>query len=109
MTGLRSLARILTIRCEPVSDLISHQLDERLGVTDRLALEGHLIVCKSCRQLREQLRWLHDAAGRGASMSVLAPRSEETLSLEARERIQASIRESLEPRPDPSGDGGPPR
>ena len=80
------LLRILTLRCEGASELASQALDEPLGLAERLALRGHLLVCVPCRRFRRQLGLLRDAqrSGRG-------PLESEALSPEAKARMVAAV------------------
>jgi hypothetical protein len=76
MSVFGNLRRLLALRCEEASQLASHELDEPLGVVDRLALRGHLLACRSCRRLRAQFRWIgglyrgREAAGEGLTPEV---------------------------------------
>lgn len=53
----------LMIKCKESSELISRELDEKLGVYKKMQLGLHLIVCKSCpvvlqnfQNLRKQIK-----------------------------------------------------
>lgn len=83
--GLKSILRILSLRCEEADRLMSDSLDRRLGRTERLALRGHLLVCRSCRRAGRQLRALRQAMRK--TMDGV-----ETLSPEARDRMRAALK-----------------
>ena len=41
--------------CRKVSELLSQQLDEPLGLIDRLRLRLHLSMCGNCKNVQQQL------------------------------------------------------
>lgn len=94
-----SLRKVLTLRCEEASELISHAMDEPLPRLEALALWGHLLACTSCRRFRRQLRSLRTALRR-RDRSPDGPRAEDdALSREARARIARAIDEADRDRP----------
>ena len=64
MSWSSDVLKILTLRCEEASLLASREIDEPLGLAERVALCGHSLVCRSCRRLRRQLLFLHVALQR---------------------------------------------
>ena len=62
MSRLKTLVRVLTLRCEAASELLSRELDDSLPLLDRAALVCHLLACRSCRRFRVQVRLIHKAA-----------------------------------------------
>jgi len=56
--------QIFTLRCRDASRLSSKALDTRLTFTERLALRGHGLMCKSCRRFEVQMRALRMALRR---------------------------------------------
>ncbi len=52
MSRLNGPLRVLTLRCEEASALLSYELDDSLPRLDRVALLCHLLVCRSCRRFR---------------------------------------------------------
>lgn len=89
---LDALRLILTLRCEGASLLSSRELDERLTPTERLALRGHLLACRSCRAFRRQLALIHAQARR---LSPLPGDDADALGPEARARIAAALRDEV--------------
>jgi hypothetical protein len=91
MSRTNGLLQILTLRCAAASELASRELDEPLGGLERAALWGHLLVCRSCRRFRGQIRLIRtalqfrDRLPSGAEPEVAA------LSEEARHRIALAI------------------
>ena len=69
MSRLNGLLRVLTLRCEEASELSSRELDDSLPRLDRAALFCHVLVCKSCRRFRAQVRLIRQAIRRRASSS----------------------------------------
>ena len=94
MSWMATLRKILMLRCEGASELASEALDEPPGTADRLALNGHLIACRSCRRFRRQLRQIHDAA-RALSPFTVGARP---LPPEARARLDRALREAIDSR-----------
>lgn len=84
MKTLRSIWRILTLKCDESSKLLSSELDGDLALADRLALRGHLLACSSCRGFHKQMALLKKLAA--------ALRDQVRLSPEARERLKDAIR-----------------
>jgi hypothetical protein len=81
------LLRVLTLHCESAAELSSRELDETLPRLDRFALICHVLVCRSCRRFRAQLRLIRKAVRRGAQRRDATIASEGRLSAEARARI----------------------
>ena len=52
--------KILTLRCDESSQLLSAETDEQLKVAERIALRMHLLGCKACRRYRLQLRFMRE-------------------------------------------------
>jgi predicted anti-sigma-YlaC factor YlaD len=94
MKSIDNLLHILTLRCEAASELSSRELDESLGVLDRVALRGHLLVCGSCRRFRAQIRLIRRAIRHHARVLDQAGPDDWALSREARTRIAFAIREA---------------
>jgi len=93
VTRLNGLLRVLTLGCEPASELSSRELDESLPRLDRAALLCHVLVCKSCRRFRAQVRLIRKAIRRRAQLLAETDSPEGRLSLEARYRIALACRE----------------
>ena len=81
------------LSCRDVTELISRSMDTTLPIGKRFGVQVHLLMCKFCaryeRQLlliRETLRLLVAEGGKDEGPA------EETLSVEARERIKISLR-----------------
>ncbi len=86
------LRRLLTLRCEGSSLLASQETDEPLGTSDRLAMWGHLLACRSCRRFRSQLRWIGEAYRRREAHRAEPGSAGEGLSPESRRRIAEALR-----------------
>ncbi|WP_435008682.1 hypothetical protein P12x_005888 [Tundrisphaera lichenicola] len=106
MNGPSRLLRILALRCEEASALASRERDEPLGLVDRLALRGHLLVCLPCRRFRRQILILGDAHRlRGRLETAESGQAEGRLPPEARTRMEEAIRQALRDRPGSNGQG----
>ncbi len=80
------------ITCEHASRLISDRLQRGLGLSDKLTLGLHLIICARCRGFARQMRFLRHfvVAGRDGPEGL-----EPSLMLDARarRRIIVSLQE----------------
>ena len=102
------LLQILTLRCEVASELTSRELDEPLGGLERAALWGHLLVCRSCRRFRGQLRLIRAALRLRDRLPLAAEGEDAVLSEEARHRIARAIAEAPLDQPgDPEDERAP--
>ncbi len=86
------LRRLLALRCEESSLLASQELDEPLGTSDRLAMWGHVLVCRSCRRFRHHLRRIGAAYRRRGAYGIDPESAAEGLSPESRRRIAEALR-----------------
>ena len=93
MSWLKSLVRVLAIRCEAASELSSRELDDSLSRLDRAALVCHLLACRSCRRFRVQVRLILKAVRYRAQLSDETDSTEDGLSAEARHRIAVACRD----------------
>ncbi len=100
MSRLGRWTRILTLHCETATELASQDMDEPLGVADRLALRAHVLICRSCRRFNRQVRRIRVAA-RALDHDRAASAEHATLSTEARRRIAQALHE------EETGDGPP--
>lgn len=50
--------------CRQATELMSRQLDGRLGLGQRLSLKMHLMMCGGCRNFGKQVRFLREALRR---------------------------------------------
>lgn len=88
MSRARGLRWVLTLRCREASELASRALDEPLSQIEGLALEGHRLICTSCRRFQRQILQIRRAMQlRDASASG----PDDRLSDEARRRIARAI------------------
>lgn len=80
------------LNCAQASRLVSDALDQPLTWKQRLALRLHLALCGACRRFAAQMRWL-GVAGRKLSDHAGHDVASEALSMQARERIAAALRD----------------
>ncbi len=89
------LKHILACSCHAAAELSSRRMEERLPLADKLALAGHLLVCKSCRHFNRQLAQmrtlLHAVAARFEQATGGA---EHALSDDARVRIARALHDA---------------
>jgi hypothetical protein len=92
---LRELRMMLSLSCEEASRLTSDALDRELSRGERWALRLHLLVCRGCRRLKQQLDLVRDLLHRPAnslhrSMGGQLPQ----LSADRKEHIKQLLREA---------------
>ena len=46
------------ITCKEATRLVSEEQDRRLGLSDRIGLRFHLLICALCRRYARQIRFL---------------------------------------------------
>jgi hypothetical protein len=63
MNRLKSLWRLLNLRCSEVSHLASQSLDRDLDGLENFALRSHLLYCKACRRFLEHIKRIRQALG----------------------------------------------
>jgi hypothetical protein len=94
VSHLDGLLRVLTLRCEAASELASRELDDSLPRLDRAALLCHILVCKSCREFRAQIRLIRSALRCRGQLLTATDSPDAQLSAEARYRIALVCREA---------------
>ena len=75
--------------CKEVSLLVSKQCDTRLTWLERLAVRVHLLYCRGCARLGDQLQFLRTASRRFATGTAAGT----GLSRDARDRIRARLQD----------------
>jgi hypothetical protein len=75
--------------CKEVSLLLSKACDQQLAWRDRLAVRLHLLYCRGCARLGQQLQLLRAAGRRLAQSDTLSEGAR--LSVTARNRIRAAL------------------
>lgn len=81
--------------CKKTSRLLSQSLDHPLKGWERIAMQIHLVLCKSCRKVKTQFHFLQHFQHTGSdAIDTIHP--EQTLPEEAKERIRKAIQEEVE-------------
>jgi hypothetical protein len=79
------------LRCRDATELASRAMDERLPLSNRMALRFHLAICDNCarfnRQLQEMRRMFREETAADDDAAGLAP--------EARQRIESELQKKL--------------
>lgn len=79
------------LTCRNATELASRAMDERLPLSNRMALRLHLAICDNCarfnRQLQEMRRLFRAETGADDDAAGLAP--------EARQRIAGELQKKL--------------
>jgi len=77
--------------CREATELASRAMDQRLPLSNRMALRLHLAICKNCtrfnRQLQEMRRLFREGTAASDDTASLAP--------EARQRIESALQKKL--------------
>ena len=82
---------LIMISCRRASELMSQQLDRPLKLGEKLKLQAHLMICKSCPKTHQQFEILHQAGRRYASHSASHDIERLKLADEAKQRILKTI------------------
>lgn len=77
------------LSCKEISLLMSKQCDTRSTWSERLAVRVHLLYCRGCARLKEQLQFLRAASRRLATGTAAGA----GLSRDARDRIRARLQD----------------
>ncbi len=88
----KGILQILSLRCEEADRLTSESLDRQLTWSERVALQGHLVVCRGCRRARRQLLIVQQTMRK--SLDIADAAGDELLSPEARDRISQALKDS---------------
>ena len=54
----------IKLDCKDVSRLISQGLDEDLPAGERARMRLHFVICQTCRNVEEQMRFIRRAMGK---------------------------------------------
>lgn len=84
------LLAALTPPCRQITKIASRRYEQPLGITTRVRLRLHLLVCAACERYVRQLEFLHHAA----RLSVEKPAENPVparLSSEAKDRLKARL------------------
>ena len=77
--------------CREATELASRTMDERLPLSNRMALRLHLTICRNCARFSEQLqemrRLFREESAADDDAAGLAP--------EARQRIETELQKKL--------------
>ncbi|MEA2093616.1 MAG: zf-HC2 domain-containing protein [Pseudomonadota bacterium] len=83
------------LSCKEVCYIVSESLDGKLPWHERLKVRIHLLMCKACQRMVQQMELLRAAARRYESTGEEAMHpQQETLSKEASTRILARLRQA---------------
>lgn len=85
------------LTCKETTYLISQSFDRELSFGERLRIKMHLLMCRFCSRFNKQLRLIRaltNSIAQKEQTGPLAGLSDETLSLEARNRIIKAIQTS---------------
>ena len=92
MGTMSNIKKILTLNCEQASRLLSNQQDTSLRRTEQWALKLHLLLCRSCRRYKDQLRSVRKIFSALRTKPDSAP-PELRISDEKRDDIKKTLRE----------------
>jgi hypothetical protein len=77
--------------CKDVSQKFSESLDRKLPFHERMLIRMHQLICRYCGRFRRQLLLLREL-GRSDKIAEITQELSTGLSLDARERIKASLK-----------------
>jgi Putative zinc-finger len=52
------------LKCKEITHLVSESQDRKLGLSERMQLEMHLVMCTGCSNFRRQMAFLRAACSR---------------------------------------------
>ncbi len=81
---------MIMLTCKEATRLVSEAQDRRLGLSDRIGLRFHLLICSLCRRYARQIQFLIDSI-RG-SREKLADVPGARLDESARARINEGLK-----------------
>ncbi len=89
------------LSCKDVSVVLSESLDRKLALRERFNLKLHLMICKACQHMANQMQVLHAVSlyYRDATEDDSLPK-QVTLSKEASERILERLQRAADARAD---------
>ena len=93
---LAALRRILTLRCDESTRLVSQSLDRELSLSERWAVRLHAMICRSCRRYRKQLALIREAWQRYSDPSDSSQCVSDTLSADAKRRVKQALAEQAD-------------
>jgi sigma54-dependent transcription regulator len=77
--------------CREATELASRAMDERLPLSNRMALQLHLAICKNCARFSQQLQEMR----RLFRAETAASDDADGLAPEARQRIASELQKKL--------------
>ena len=79
--------------CKETTELASRAMDERLPISDRIAMQMHLAICKNCmrftRQLQEMRRLFRSETPANDDAPGLTPEARQRIACEVQSRLDA--------------------
>jgi hypothetical protein len=92
ITGLREIARVMSLPCREHSLLISRDADAQVSRSTRVGLRLHYVLCAPCRHFAAQLRFLRRAAGRLSAAAAERALASSRMPEDVRHRIMSRLR-----------------
>lgn len=95
MSLFSDILQILTLDCRQSSKLMSEGMERPLRRSEKIALSMHHIGCWSCRRLKRQIGFIHEAARRfdGGHRGGGAGEPQKHLSSEAKQRMKSVLQQ----------------
>jgi hypothetical protein len=90
------------LSCKEAAAMVSESLDRKLPLGQRIALRMHLLFCRFCRRFSRQVLFLRGTADRvrGEKEGEEPPVSD-SLSAEAKEKIEQALKTHSESKSNP--------
>lgn len=96
MRFLYDIKMVLTLTCEKSSRLLSDDLERPLTTVERTALRLHLLLCRSCRRFRRNIRFLRDLMHHAHHLPEVSGPHLSSLTTDERHRLVEAIRRAQE-------------
>ncbi len=85
-------------RCKDVSALVSRSMDTRLPLSKRMGIRFHLMMCRMCREYKNQL-FLISRAMKRMDLSLDGDVPDTTLFIPLPNHIKQEIKNAMSPLP----------
>lgn len=77
------------LNCKQATQLVSHELDQKLSLSQRISLKLHLLICHYCRNYARHLNFLRRAS---TQMEQHIEQQGPALPEESREKLKQTIK-----------------
>jgi hypothetical protein len=91
------------LSCQQASELMSQKLDRPLKINEKLRLQMHLMICKSCPKLLQQFEILQEAGKKYTEHYANQHDNELKMDVEVKQRILKTLEQKTNDSEDQQG------